>query len=160
MMMVIGLMLAGSVIVASALAYATALQPQARNGEARVEALAAAQAGIDHYLGHLNQDRNYYATPDCTNPALKGPNPDPAWLATPPCGWTSSTPVGWVSAQPGDPNAASFHYDIDSRQMDQFTIWVSSTGKSGDVQTDPPGQDHDRGLSAVPVRHGLRGRRP
>ncbi len=132
MMMVIGFMLVAGVIVATALSYATSLQPRAVNGQDRVEALSAAQAGIDHYLGHLNQDRNYFATPDCANPALKGPNPDPAWLAN--CGWDASTPVGWVKVQPDDPKSAEFHYDVDSRQMDQFTIWVSSTGRSGNVE--------------------------
>ena len=132
MMMAIGYMLTAGVVVAAALSYATSLQPMARKGEARVEALSAAQAGIDHYLGHLNQDRNYFATPDCDNPALVGPNPDPAWL-TVPCGWNSSTPVGWSQVQPGNPGSAEFHYDVDSRHMDQFTIWVSSTGRAGDV---------------------------
>ena len=35
--------------------------------------------------------------------------------------------------QPDDPKSAEFHYDVDSRQMDQFTIWVSSTGRAGNV---------------------------
>ena len=133
MMMAIGFMLVAGVIVATALSYATSLQPRAVNGQDRVEALSAAQAGIDHYLGHLNQDRNYFATPDCDNPALEGPNPDPAWLIDD-CGWDADTPVGWVKVQPDDPNSAEFHYDVDSRQMDQFTIWVSSTGRAGNVE--------------------------
>lgn len=133
MMMVIGFMLVAGVIVATALSYATSLQPRAVNGQDRVEALSAAQAGIDHYLAHLNQDRNYFATADCDNPALKGPNADPA-LLTAPCGWDANTPVGWVKVQPGDPASAEFHYDVDSRQMDQFTIWVSSTGRAGNVR--------------------------
>ncbi len=133
MMMVIGFMLVAGVIVATALSYATSLQPRAVNGQDRVEALSAAQAGIDHYLGHLNQDRNYFATPDCANPALQGPNPDPAWLIDD-CGWDADTPVGWVRVQPDDPKSAEFHYDVDSRQMDQFTIWVSSTGRAGNVE--------------------------
>ena len=33
--------------------------------------------------------------------------------------------------QPDDPDSAEFHYDVDSTQMDQFTIWVSSTGRAG-----------------------------
>ncbi len=82
MVMVIGFMLTASVLVATALAYATSQQPQARNGQDRVEALSAAQAGIDHYLAHLNKDRNYFATGDCSNPALAGPNPDPALVSS------------------------------------------------------------------------------
>ncbi len=130
MMMALGFMLTAGVVVAVALAYATSLQPQARHGQDRVEALSAAQAGIDHYLGHLNKDRNYFATADCANPAMKGPTKDPALLGAP-CGWTASTPYGWVKVQPDDPKSAEFHYDINSAQMDQFTIWVSSTGRSG-----------------------------
>ena len=130
MMMALGFMLVCGVLVATALAYATAGQPQARHGQDRVEALSAAQAGIDHYLGHLNRDRNYFATADCANPALKGPNRDPA-LLTAQCGWGTTTPYGWVKVQPDDPASAEFHYDINSTDMDQFTIWVSSTGRSG-----------------------------
>ncbi|MGB7981527.1 MAG: pilus assembly PilX N-terminal domain-containing protein [Candidatus Nanopelagicales bacterium] len=132
MMMALGFMLTAGVLVATALAYATSLQPQARHGQDRVEALSAAQAGIDHYLGHLNKDRNYFATADCANPAMQGPNKDPALLGAP-CGWTASTPYGWAKVQPGDPDSADFHYDINSAQMDQFTIWVSSTGRSGAI---------------------------
>lgn len=132
MIMVLGLILTASVIIAGALSYAVAGQPQARRGTASVQALAAAQAGIDHYLAHLNQDRNYFSTVDCDNPALAGPNPDPGVL-TNTCGWNSSTPYGWVQVQPGDPDSATFHYDVNSAQMDQFTIWLSSTGRSGGV---------------------------
>lgn len=133
MVMVLGLVLTASVLVATALSYAVAHQPQARHGVASVRALAAAQAGIDHYLGHLNQDRNYFVTADCDNPALAGPNPDPAWLSNG-CGWDDQTAVGWVAVQPDDAQSATFHYDVDSTQMDQFTIWVSSTGRAAGVQ--------------------------
>lgn len=133
MIMVLGLALTATVIVGAALSYAVSQQPQARLGSSTMRALAAAQAGIDHYLAHLNKDRNYFSTVDCTNPALAGPKQDPGVLNNP-CGWNSSTPVGWVPVQPGDAGSALFHYDVDSTGMDQFTIWLASTGRAGSVR--------------------------
>jgi hypothetical protein len=132
MVMVLGMILTASVIVAAGLAFATNSLPLAARGAHSVTALAAAQAGIDHYLAHLNRDRNYFATLDCTNPALRGPNPDPG-LASNACGYTGSTSVGWVEVQPGDPGSGEFHYDVNSTQMDQFTILLSSTGRAEGV---------------------------
>ena len=132
MIMALGLMLTASVITVTALAFATNNLPLAVRGANSVQALGAAQAGIDHYLGHLNKDRNYFATTDCSNPALKGPSTDPG-LPSNGCGYTSATPVGWVDVQPGDPESGEFHYNIDSSRMDQFTIVVASTGRANGV---------------------------
>src|SRR3712207_402227 len=51
--------------------------------------IAAAQAGVDDYIAHLNEDPNYWSEPDETNPALSG--------------WT---PV------PGSTNGAEFRYEV------------------------------------------------
>lgn len=132
MIMTLGLILTASLIVVAALTYATNNLPMAARGTDSVRALAAAQAGIDHYLAHLNRDRNYFATADCANPALAGPNPDPG-LVSNACGYGTGTPVGWVEVQPGDPSSAEFHYDVNSTQMDQFTVLLASTGRSNGV---------------------------
>ncbi|MCU0301614.1 MAG: hypothetical protein MUF35_08445 [Candidatus Nanopelagicales bacterium] len=132
MVMVLGLILTASVILVAALGYATNSLPHAARGHDAVRALAAAQAGIDHYLAHLNRDRNYFASVDCDNPALAGPNPDPGLLSNA-CGYTSSTAPGWIEVQPGDPASGEFHYDVNTTAMDQFTIWLSSTGRAEGV---------------------------
>lgn len=129
MMMAIGFMMTMSVIVAAATAYAVNVIPQTQQGLAYTRALAAAQAGIDHYLGHLNTDRNYFETFDCDNVALEGPNPDPG-LADNACGYTSGTPYGWVAMSTADPSNGEFHYDVDTSDMDQYTIWLTSTGRA------------------------------
>ncbi len=132
MMMAIGFMLTMSVIVAAATSYAVNVIPQTQNGLASTRALAAAQAGIDHYLGHLNQDRNYFETTDCDNPALRGPNPDPG-LVDNNCAYDANTAVGWIPMSTADTTNGEFHYDVDTSDMDQFTIWLGSTGRADGV---------------------------
>ena len=133
MIMVIGFMLTMAIIVAAATAYAINVVPQTQHGLSSTRALAAAQAGIDHYLGHLNQDRNYWETTDCSNPALQGPNPDPG-LVVNNCNYGASTPIGWVAMSTSDVSNGQFHYDVDTSDMDQFTIWLSSTGRADGVE--------------------------
>ena len=129
MMMAIGFMLTMSVIVAAATSYAVNVIPQTQHGLAYTRSLAAAQAGIDHYLGHLNTDRNYFETIDCDNSALRGPSPDPG-LTGNTCGYNANTAYGWVPMSTSDPSNGEFHYDIDTTDMDQYTIWISSTGRA------------------------------
>ncbi len=80
-----------------------------------MRALAAAQAGIDHYLGHLNQDRNYFVDVDCDNPALAGPNPDPDG---PQQLRVELIDTRWLGHGPArtTPKSAVFHYDVDSHR--------------------------------------------
>lgn len=129
LIMTIGFILTMSVIVAAATAYAVNVVPHTQHGIAYTRSLAAAQAGIDHYLGHLNQDRNYFQTVDCDNLALKGPNPDPG-LSNNACGYDEQTPYGWIPMSTADPSNGEFHYDVDTTDMDQYTIWIASTGRA------------------------------
>ncbi len=38
-----------------------------------------------------------------------------------------------MPVQPDDATSAEFHYDVDSTRMDQFTIWLASTGRAGNT---------------------------
>lgn len=131
MLMVMAFVVVMALVVGSTLAYATNQQSQGRHGMDTAGALAAAQAGIDDYLGRLNQDEQYFQRIDCDNPALRGPNPDPRLAAVSTCGWSGSTPTGWESVESGDASSAQFHYDIDTSQIGQYEIWITSTGRAG-----------------------------
>ncbi len=69
---VAGMMIA-SLFAFAALGYALNTQRASKNNQDWNAALAAAQAGIDDYIGYLNRNDNYGRTVDCTNTALKGP---------------------------------------------------------------------------------------
>lgn len=131
MLMVMAFVVLMALVVGTTLAYATNQQSQGRHGMDTSGAIAAAQAGIDDYQGRLNQDQQYFQRIDCDNPALVGPNPDPRLAAVSTCGWNSSTPAGWEAVEPGDPHSAEFHYDIDTSQIGQYEIWITSTGRAG-----------------------------
>lgn len=126
-------MLVVTLFATAGLAYAANSQVLSRHDQDWNAALAAAQAGVDDYIAHLNRNDNYARTTfsDCSNLAMKGP-------AAPPnsCSWSSSTPAGWtyLSAS-GTPKRAAFHYDIDASQLDYSgTIDVKSTGEVNGVR--------------------------
>jgi hypothetical protein len=133
MLVVIGSMLIASIFAFAGLAYAMNSQVFSRNNQDWNAALAAAQAGVDDYIGYLNRNDNYARTPiDCANIALKGPATGPNS-----CGWTAATAPGWKPVDPGDPAGASFHYDIDTTRLESHgVVEVRSTGRvNGETRT-------------------------
>ena len=123
LVLVVGSMLILAMLALTALAYTLKSQRFARYDQDYAGAMAAAQSGVEDYLGHLNRDDTYGATPDCTNVALQG---------SAGCGG----PIGWLPVQPGetDPKAASFHYSVDATQSASTgAIRVTSTGRVNGV---------------------------
>ena len=123
LVLVVGSMLILGMLALTALAYTLKSQRFARYDQDYAGAMAAAQSGVEDYLGHLNRDDTYGATPDCTNVALQG---------SAGCGG----PIGWLPVQPGetDPKAASFHYSVDATQSASTgAIKVTSTGRVNGV---------------------------
>ena len=109
MIMVIASITVLTALVTTSIAIAVSSKPGARAEQDWNAALAAAQAGVDDYLGRLNQDNTYWETVDCTNVALKGPKAGPNNCSPK---WTSSTPVGWQKVSANNPEAGEFHYDV------------------------------------------------
>jgi Tfp pilus assembly protein PilX len=131
LVLVVGSMLILAMVALTALAYTLKSQRFARYDQDYAGSMAAAQSGIQDYLGHLNRDDTYGTTPDCTNVALQGPT-----TVSNTCGWTSSTAAGWLPVQPGetDPKAAWFHYAVDATQSASTgAIKVTSTGRVNGV---------------------------
>lgn len=123
---VAGMMIA-SVFAFTALGFALNSQKASRNNQDWNAALAAAQAGIDDYIGYLNRNDNYARTVDCGNIALKGPN-----TGANSCSWTSSTPLGWKPVVAGETNGPAFHYDVNPAKLaSEGVVLVKSTGRSG-----------------------------
>jgi hypothetical protein len=135
-MVVICTMLLVTSFVTAGLVYASASEKLSRGDQDYNGAMAAAQAGVEDFIAHLNRNDNYARQnpfTDCGNIALQGPNaPQPNT-----CGWTSSTTVGWRPVDPGAPNGAEFHYDLDASQLSsRGTIDVRSTGRvNGESRT-------------------------
>ena len=131
LVLVVGSMLILAMLAMTALAFTLSSQRFARYSQDFNGAIAAAQSGIEDYLGHLNRNDVYGATPDCTNVALKGPT-----TVSNTCGWNSATPVGWLPVHPGETGAkaAWFHYAVDASQSaSQGAITVTSTGRVNGV---------------------------
>jgi hypothetical protein len=84
MIVVMGVMAASSLFVAAAFAAANGDLPLTRDSQDRKQAYAAAEAGINLYQYHLNQDPDYWTK--CTNvPAPNGTENQPvnqAWSGT------------------------------------------------------------------------------
>ena len=100
-----------SILIVSTLNYALQAQPQARRDQDYHAAIQAAEAGVDDYIFHLNQNPNYWYTPDPANQAL----------------------VGW-KAVPGAPNPAEFRYTADTSSTDGTgTIVLTVSGRVGGV---------------------------
>jgi hypothetical protein len=129
LVLVVGCMIIASMFAFTALGYALNTQRFSKTNQGWNSALAAAQAGVDDYIGYLNRNDNYARNgDDCTNVAMKGPR-TPSNACSP--AWTSSTPVGWKPVDAGQPNGAAFHYDIDASQLDATgVVVVTSTGRS------------------------------
>lgn len=108
-----------STLAITSLSYATGSLDLSRRDQDWNAALAAAEAGVDDYVLHLNQDGNYYN--------YSATSPDPA----PPDGNMAFT--GWVKV-PGPANPASFRYTRDKSTIGvDGNIRVTSTGRVGKV---------------------------
>ena len=76
MIVVMGVMAASSLFVAAAFAAANGDLPLTRDSQDRKQAYAAAEAGINFYQYHLNQDPDYWTR--CTNVAAAERDREPA----------------------------------------------------------------------------------
>jgi hypothetical protein len=124
MILVIGSMMVLMMLATSAVAYALTTQKASRNDQDWNTALAAAQAGVEDYIAHLNRSDDYGRVWDCTNKAQEGP----AAVGNS-CGWTAATTPKWVAVEGG--SGSQFHYDVDPTKLNESgTIRVTSTGKS------------------------------
>jgi hypothetical protein len=123
-------MMVVTMFVTAGLAYTVQSQTFARGNQDRNAALAAAQAGVDDYIAHLNRNDNYARQSpfnDCTNLAMRGPKA-PANS----CGWGPTTAVGWTAMNAGDPAGPAFHYDVNASRLDSTgVVDVKSTGRVG-----------------------------
>jgi hypothetical protein len=130
LVMVVGTMMVATAFALLTLGYAMNTQEFSGKNQSWHAAAAAAQAGIDDYIGYLNRNDNYARLPeDCTNVALRGPR-----TIANPCGWNASTPVGWKPVDSGDSNGPAFHYDIDPSRLESHgVVEVTSTGRVGDA---------------------------
>lgn len=103
--------------------YAMTSQRMSRNDQDRQAALAAAEAGVDHYLQKLNTNNAYYLTVDCSNLAMRGPT-----TTANSCGWTSATSPTYIPV-PGRANAGTFHYSAQTAgTVSTGSIKLTSTG--------------------------------
>ena len=93
MIVVMGVMAASSLFVAAAFAAANGDLPLTRDSQDRKQAYSAAEAGINYYQYHLNQDPDYW-TKCTTVPAPNATENQPvnqAWNGTSP----TSDPRRW-----------------------------------------------------------------
>ena len=127
LVLVVSCMLIASIFALASLGYALNTQRFSRTNQDWNGALAAAQAGVDDYIGYLNRNDNYERlAEDCTNIALRGPRTQPNA-----CPWTSTTPVGWKPFVAGEPEGAAFHYDINAARLESDgVVLVTSTGRA------------------------------
>jgi Tfp pilus assembly protein PilX len=125
LMLVIGTMLVLTIFASATLAYAVGSLPLSRHDQDHNAALGAAQAGVDDYIRHLNQNDSYWLSPDCTNVALNGPKGT---------GCNYSATAGWLHVNASDPNGPRFHYDVDSSTLTTtLAVTLRSTGEVNGV---------------------------
>ena len=133
MVFVLVTMMVVTLFVSAGLAYSVNSQVLSRHDQDYGAALAAAQAGVDDYISHLNRNDNYARlTPfnDCSNIALRGPR-----VPANSCGWSSTSAPGWQRVNNGAVSGTpEFHYDVDASTLDATgTIDVVSTGRVNKV---------------------------
>jgi hypothetical protein len=126
LVLVVGSMLVLMMFAAGGLTYAMSTLHLSRHDQDFNAALGAAHAGIDDYIQHLNENDSYWQTPDCSNPALVGPNG---------IGCDHSATLGWQAVNAdGNPNGPEFHYDVNTDAMRTAgQVVVTSTGKVNGV---------------------------
>jgi hypothetical protein len=103
-------------LVTSVLSYSIGSQNISRYDQDWNAALSAAEAGVDDYIFHLNQDGSYWQYSD------SNPPPD------------GNLAFGdWVSV-PGAPSDSTFRYEVDTSYLAvDGTVRVTSTGRVGEV---------------------------
>jgi Tfp pilus assembly protein PilX len=82
MIVVMGVMAASTLFVAAAFSAATGDLPLTRDSQDRKQAYAAAEAGINYYQYHLNQDPDYWTrctTVPAPNATSRSTRPGTAW---------------------------------------------------------------------------------
>lgn len=127
MVMVVSSMVIASLFAFAALGYALNTQTASRVNQDWNQALAAAQAGVDDYIGYLNRNDAYSLSVDCSNTALRGSK-----TGVNTCGWTAATPPGYKPIDAGDPSGPRFHYDVDTTRLaSEGVVLVTSTGQAG-----------------------------
>lgn len=135
LVMVVGAILVLSMLALTALAFAVKSKDFARFSQDYQGAIAAADAGVQDFLAHMNRDDNYDDALDCGNEAMQGPLSPTGPFPSGSCGYDASTDVGWKAVAGGttDPTDAYFHYRITATSLAEQTITLQSTGRVGDV---------------------------
>jgi Tfp pilus assembly protein PilX len=124
LLMVIACMVIGSLFAFAALGYALNTQRFSRTNQDWNGALAAAQAGVDDYIAHLNRNDGYSTASPATNCASN--------VAIQSAAYCGAALPGWVQIDPANKAAGLFHYDIDASTVDKNGIVeVTSTGRVG-----------------------------
>ncbi|MHB1787249.1 MAG: hypothetical protein ACYCS7_14120 [Acidimicrobiales bacterium] len=96
--------------------------PTSTHDQSHEQALAAAEAGVDQYLLHLNQTPQYWIY----NATNLPPGGDPALT-----GWEA---VSAVSSPPtGSLQSESFTYTPDTSQISNNALYLNVTGRAGSV---------------------------
>ncbi|WP_236120598.1 type IV pilus modification PilV family protein [Cellulomonas palmilytica] len=131
LVVVVGTMLILGMLAMTGLAYTISSQRFARYDQDYSAAMAAAQSGVEDFISRINRMDAYGYTPDCSNPAWRGPMPS----SSNSCGWNPSTTPGWSPVEPGQTNPAAphFHYAIDGSQRAQGTYRLVVTGRVNDT---------------------------
>ena len=120
-------MMIASLFAFAALGYALNTQKASKSNQDWNSALAAAQAGIDDYIGYLNRNDNYGRTVDCTNLALRARGRGP----TPAAGRRARRRGGSSSCRPTPTGRPSTTTPTPRKLESEGIILVTSTGRSG-----------------------------
>jgi hypothetical protein len=131
LVLVVASMLILTMFASAALAYAVGSRPLSRHDQDFNGALTAAQAGIDDYIRHLNQDDSYWqltpSPPDCSNVSLMGPSMSG-------CLYAPTVQFAYVNDD-GNTKGPAFHVDVDPSGLggNGSTLSVTSTGRVNGV---------------------------
>jgi len=112
-----------TVLMSATAAYTVNQLKQVRNDQDWQAALASAQAGIDEYVSHLNEDSNYWKLGDSAN----------AYSAGSTITGTGGNAAfsGWVNV-PGTTGRGQFRYEINNSQYTgRGVLQIRSSGKVG-----------------------------
>lgn len=125
--LVIGSMLVLAMLALTALSFSLSGTKFARFDQDYTGAMAAAQSGVEDFISRMNREDVYGYTPDCSNPAWKGPMP----TASNSCSWSPTTAPGWQVVEAGQtgPKAAAFHYSVDSSKQGVGIYQLYVTGR-------------------------------
>jgi hypothetical protein len=100
---------------------------QVRNDQDWNSALAAAQAGVDDYIAHLNSDGTYWRFGNPSNPYSAG-----STMTLPTGANANSAFTGWTGI-PGTTTRGYFRYDVNNALFtSQGILKLRSSGKVGD----------------------------